>query len=163
MLKNYVLIGEVSLQCQIAQRAAQRLDVANEKNDHIEIWCSIQSILIAGGNVSKILWPVKNKQRGKELRETLQVEQDNILSKRKFRNHFEHYDERIETYFEDKNPSVYSDLAMNPSMRGPFNFSHRGYNSFNKTLVFRDEVFDLGALLKALEEVRGKCGHFVLT
>lgn len=69
--------------------------------DRVETWCSIQTILVAAGNVSKILWPnEKYKVRGEKLRQLLNVEKDNPLSNRKFRNHFEHYDERIEEYFQ---------------------------------------------------------------
>jgi hypothetical protein len=162
--QDSVFLNEIVLQSRIAQRAAERLRVANEEFDHIEIWCSIQSILIAGGNVSKVLWPQKKyKSRGERLRNLLNVHNNNVLSNRAFRNHFEHYDERIEDYFKNGRPAVYIDLAMNPSM-STFGFerNNRGYNSFNNTLVFRDEVLDLNAVLSALEEIRHNCKPFVL-
>lgn len=92
----------------------------------------------------------------------LKVEKDNPLSNRKFRNHFEHYDERIEEYFNDNAQGVYIDLAMNPSLRSgifadlPLN-THRGYNSFNNTIVFRNETLDLNELLKGLEDILNNC------
>ncbi|WP_211356936.1 hypothetical protein, partial [Phaeodactylibacter luteus] len=85
-----VLIDELALQASIAKRAAQRLKTACDNHDRIEIWSSIQSILVASGNVSKILWPTINyKTRGERLRQILSVEDDSILSNRRFRNHFE--------------------------------------------------------------------------
>jgi hypothetical protein len=59
-LQEMVFMGEIVLQSKIAQRAAERLQVANDNFDEVEVWGSIQSILIAAGNVSKILWPLRN-------------------------------------------------------------------------------------------------------
>lgn len=164
ILQEMIFMSEIVLQVKIAQRAAKRLQTTNETFDNIEVWCSIQSILIATGNVSKILWPQKKyKSRGEKLRKLLHVDNSNLLSNRKFRNHFEHYDERIEETFENQTPVVYRDLAMNPSMYlFENNSSHRGYNSFNNTLVFRGEILDLDAVLNALEEIIINCGKYVL-
>ena len=65
---------------------------------------------------SKILWPTKKqyKARGKHLRELLGVDDNNVLSDRTFRNHFEHYDERIEEWFENSNSAVYMDSRIEP-------------------------------------------------
>lgn len=169
ILQEMVFMSEIVLQSKIAERAAERLQATNEKHDNIEVWCSIQSILIAAGNVSKILWPQpKYISRGEKLRKLLNVDNSNPLSDRKFRNHFEHYDERIEVWFKNQPSSVYRDLAMNPSMSNS-NFeqittnNHRGYNSFNKTLIFRGESLDLKEVLHALEEIRLNCRGYVLT
>ena len=164
-LQEMVLMDELVWQAKIAQRAAKRLQTANDQFDHIEIWSSIQLILIAAGNVSKILWPARKKyqSRGEKLRERLKVEEDNLLSDRKFRNYFEHYDERIDDWFENQSSAVYTDLAMNPSMSGFGQMStNRGYNSIDNTLVFRGEVLDLNAVLNAVEEIRRNCGDYGL-
>lgn len=165
-LQEMILIGEIVLQSKIAQRAAERLRVTHDNFDHVETWCSIQSILVAAGNVSKILWPnEKYKIRGERLRQLLKVEKNNPLSSRKFRNHFEHYDERVEDWFENNSQGVYIDLAMNPSLRrGIFNDpplnTHRGYNSFNNSLVFRDETFYLDEVLTALDNILNNCKSY---
>jgi len=93
----------------------------------------------------------------------LNIEEGNPLANRKFRNHFEHYDERIEDWFENHSSVVYSDFAMNPSLRGSFSISdHRGYNLFNNTLVFRGEILNLNEISEALEEILRNCKPFVL-
>lgn len=161
-LQEMVFLSEIVLQTKIAKLAAQRLKSTN----HVEVWCSIQSILVASGNVSKILWPSnkENKCRGSELRKILNVDDNNVLSNRKFRNHFEHYDERIEDWFNKQSSAVYSDLALNPDLCGSMGHSYsRGYNSFNNTLVYRGEVLDLNDVLNALQEILYKCKPFALT
>ena len=164
-LQEMVFIGEIVLQSKIAQRAAERLQATHNNFDKVEVWCSIQSILVAAGNVSKILWPdQKHKIRGERLRQILKVGKSNLLSDRRFRNHFEHYDERIEDWFNNQSSAVYNDLAMNPSLRGTTaSRDHRGYNSFNNTLIFRGESLDLGEVLKALEEMLDNCKPYTLT
>lgn len=164
-IEDMVFLGEIVLQSKIARRAAERLEATQNNFDNVEVWCSIQSILVAAGNVSKILWPPdkKYKLRGERLRQMLKVQDDNVLSDRKFRNHFEHYDSRIEDWFSKQSQGVYIDLAMNPSFPGRNLNSHRGYNSFNNTLEFRGEILDLNDILKALELIFENCKPYTLT
>jgi len=167
-LQEMILIGEIVLQSKITKRAAQRLCATHECFDHVETWCSIQSILVSVGIISKILWPDKKyKQRGVELRQLLKVDASNPLSNRSFRNHFAHYDERVEQYFQYNGQGSYVDLAMNPHLNSglfgdPPMYTHRGYNAFNNTIVFRDETLDLNELLAALDTLLKNCKPYAL-
>lgn len=163
-LAEMALISEIVTQSKFAEMAADQLD---SSADSIEIWGSIQSILVATANVSKILWPTRERYmaRGKCLRELLGVDDNNLLSDRTFRNHFEHYDERIEDWFENNNSAVYMDSRINPAVPTPFSlpqFFHRSYNPISRTLTFRDNSIDLSAVLTALTEIRKKCRPFAL-
>ena len=163
-LAELVLIGEIVTQSKFAANAAGRLA---ESSDQIEVWGSIQSIMVAAGNVSKILWPVgkQYKERGKQLRDLIGIDVDNLLSDRTFRNHFEHYDERIEDWFDGNDSAVYTDQSIDPLERSPFGlprFAHRSYNPVSQVLRFRDESIDLAAVLAALAEIREKCRFLAL-
>ncbi len=161
-IQDMIYVDEIELQSSIIRRSVEHLQVANENFDHVGIWGSLQSILIASGNISKILWPNKKYQeRGERLRKMLKVEKNNPLNNRKFRNlFFEHYDEMVEEWFEIQSQGVYIDLAMNPSLGIDNHFVHRGYNSFNNTLVFRDEIFDLNEILEEIEKLSQSCKNF---
>lgn len=166
-LTESVFIGEIAMQANIALRAAERLLPMIDGSDQVEAWCSIQSILIAAGNVSKILWPSRDssKERGEILRHLLNADDFEMLSSRKFRNHFEHYDERIEDWFSKNNPSVYMDSRVDPfgSVWGDnFPECHRAYNPLKRLLFFRGESVNIEKLLEELEKVRDKCRDFVL-
>lgn len=161
-IQEMIFCGEIALQVKIARRANERLLATH---DNIEVWCSIQSILVAAGNISKILNPQerKYKLRGERLRQMLNVENDFVILDRKFRNSFfEHYDSRIEEWFEKNYTASYVDLAMNPSLFGSNFSTHRGYNSFNNTIVFRGEVLDLNVILKEMEMIIEKCKLYTL-
>lgn len=91
---------EVERQCKFAIIAVEDLSQALQIGDMDRIWYSIQAILVAAGNVSKLLWPPKPllPERGAELRASLSVDDDSPLEPRTFRNHFEHFDERLEQW-----------------------------------------------------------------
>lgn len=164
-LAEQVFLGEIMLQSKIALHASKRLPTNHDHFDWVEVWCTIQSILVAAGNVSKILWPQKKfTKRGERLRRILNIAENNLLSDRKFRNHFEHYDERIEAWFEENRSEVYRDLSINPTkpIFGNTNNQHRTYNTMTQILTFRGESIDLSEVLKALEEIRIKCSYFTL-
>jgi hypothetical protein len=166
-LAEMVFVFEIAQQAKIAIRASERLRAADDHFDNLEVWSSIQSILIAAANVSKILWPSRKSSvaRGEMLRALLKVDDQNLLSDRNFRNHFEHYDERIEDWFEKNRSAVYTDLSISPfkSIWGNDPSSHhRAYNPLTQTLTFRGEAVDLAALMNALDEIRLKCRGFVL-
>lgn len=70
------------------------------------IWRSINSILNAAANLSKLLWPVANRKhaadfpdRGELLRASLSIDENSPLKHRTVRNHFEHVDERLESWW----------------------------------------------------------------
>ena len=163
-LAEMVLISEIVSQVKFAEIAADQLTNTTES---VETWASIQSILVAAANVSKILWPPgkKSKTRGNHLRELLCVNKDNLLSDRTFRNHFEHYDERIEEWFESNKSAVYMDSRIDPFEPTPLSlpqFFHRSYNPTTKALSFRGEAIDLAAVLAELTKIREKCRFFAL-
>jgi len=163
-LAEQVFIGEIVLQSKLAEKAADQLA---KSSDSVEVWGSIQSILVAAANVSKILWPSRKqyKARGWQLRELLGVDDNNLLSSRTFRNHFEHYDERIEDWFNSNKSAVYMDSRIDPFEPTQFSlpqFYHRGFNPISGELFFRNESINLSAVLAALAEIREKCRFFTL-
>jgi hypothetical protein len=169
-LAEMVFIGEIVHQAKIAEWGAIHLESAHNAADPIEVWAAIQLILSAAGNVSKILWPSANKKnktskrRGIELRSLLGIESQNPLRDRRFRNHFEHYDARIEEWFSKNSSATYMDPVIDPfkPIWGKLTVRHRDYNPVTKVLTFRGESIDLGVVLNALGAIRHKCRGFAL-
>jgi hypothetical protein len=160
--EKHVFLGEIECQSQLAARAAERLVIRDGHFDSMEIWSAIQSILVAAGNVSKILWPSRRSsaQRGAMLREPLEIAEDNVLANRSFRNHFEHYDERLEDWLSRKTSAGYVDQLVGEKtgfMRGFPQSVHRAYDPSTQTLTYRDESMHLKPLLIALDEIRVRC------
>lgn len=153
-----IFLSEIIFQVEMAEHATNNLKENANHTGKFETWGYIQMILIAAGNVSKILWPGrdKNKARGSHLRKLLNIEDDHLIADRKFRDHFEHYDERVEIRTENRNGFI--DFVMNPSMHmfHRDNIS-RGYEVDSNTLVFQGETLDLNSVVEALIEIKGKC------
>jgi hypothetical protein len=85
------------------------------------IWYSLNAFLNAVANVSKLLWPRRDRKtatdfpnRGEELRESLGVPDDSSLKHRTVRNHFEHLDERYETWWLDSERHIIVSRIMGP-------------------------------------------------
>ncbi len=152
-------LTEIIFQADLVENANNRLKDSIDEFDRIGTWSAIQSILISSSNISKILWPQrKYAQRGEELRKMLKIDSKCVLKSRKFRNIFEHYDNFINDFFEDKDSYSYTDFVMNPSLQSfGLTSCHRGYNTFNNTLIIHGEILDLNEIIDVVNEVKLKC------
>lgn len=146
---------EVERQCRFAFIAFEDLSQAVRICDIDRIWYSIQAFLVAAGNISKLLWPVNPllPERGAELRASLSVSDDSPLEPRTFRNHFEHFDERLEQRatsserrnFVDSNvwpPSMIVGLKSQDFLRN--------FDTTNSAVTFHGDIYHLQPVLNVL-------------
>lgn len=105
LLDRYALVAftaEVRRQAAYADLAASDLEDAIERQDADRMWSSIHVLLIAIGNVSKLLWPSEEKPgqrpRGLIMRAVLNVPEDSPLKARQFRDIWEHYDRYLDRW-----------------------------------------------------------------
>lgn len=111
-----IYVHEIDTQCRFAQFALADLrmairglpslmqpSAAGDRTDRI--WCSVQALLVSGGNVSKYLWPGNRKKndqvmrRCEFLRNALKIPQDTATlfkSIANLRNDWEHLDDRFD-------------------------------------------------------------------
>ena len=91
-------LWEIEEQCRYALKAWRLIQSPHTDVD-TEPWYSIQAFLVATANISKFLWPIpKREARGKQLREFLSVQDDSPLKRRRVRDSFEHFDERLDSW-----------------------------------------------------------------
>ncbi|MGA2532107.1 MAG: hypothetical protein ABSG19_03625 [Candidatus Aminicenantales bacterium] len=118
----------------------------------------LQSLLIALGNISKILWPIKkkNENRGIELRSALNVKDDSPLKNRDLRNLFEHFDEKVDEWFGAAERQGFSDRNVG-SMEGVIIPSEKGrlrvFDPETWTLTCLGEEYKLGPVIQAAYEL----------
>jgi hypothetical protein len=117
---------EIVFQADMMDIAWRELQDAVISEDSLRTWHAIQSILTAGACISRILWPSgKGPRRDKdynqayretqaELRTRLNVEKSNPLNDRTVRNHFEHLDERLADWANQRIPA-FGDLDIVPA------------------------------------------------
>lgn len=134
-----------------------------KKGYNNRIFCNIQAFLVAVANISKILSPNKKyESRGEKLRKMLQIPINSPVLNRNFRNDFEHYDERIESWASSSKRKIISDMNiscgsfsaipnLDPTdcMRN-LNISR---DRENLTLTFHSASYDLTMTMHAVKEL----------
>lgn len=149
---------EVERQCRFALMAIQDLKQALQTYDMDRIWYSIQGFLVAAGNISKILWPPKarSRERGAELRASLSVGSDSPLEPRTFRNHFEHFDERLEQWVLSSERRNFVDSNVGPPgmIAGlePGDFL-RNFDTTSSAVTFRGDVYHIEPVGEAIRDL----------
>lgn len=154
----WVLEREVARQCRSALIAAEDLACALRKPDHDRVWYALQGLLIAAGNVSKLLWPSRERIpcRGELLRQILGVPDDSPLASRDFRDHFEHFDERLEDWILTSTRHGLVDANIGPpeviTWVDPQD-RHRHFDPTTWTAYFRGTPYKLQPVVEALREL----------
>ena len=160
-----IFTGEVSRQASFGILAFEDLMGAISARDATRIWYSVQSLLVAAGNVSKLLWPgERSVGRGKQLRDAIGVTETSSLKTRTFRNIFEHYDEKLEDWMtSSKRHNIVDSSVIGPgAIQGvdPGDFL-RNIDPNDWTLTFRGSRLEIRPLIEALREVRDKADAIV--
>ena len=152
-----IFSDEIKRQCEFSFIALKQMECGLQNKDVNLIWYSIQNFLVAIANISKILWPIpKYKGRGEELRKKLKISENSLIKSRKFRNHFEHFDERLEKWLKTTKHYNYVDSNIGDIklIKGiDVEDIHRNFNPNTMELIFRGEKYDLQAVKKEVEKI----------
>jgi hypothetical protein len=164
-IRDY-FVREVLRQAQFGLDAWGALQASIKRSaiDHVEIWASVQALLVAAGIASRLLWPTapKSQARGRALRQMLAVADDSPLVSRRIRDSFEHFDERLETWADEirrgPQPTVMGDSNVGPlaSIEGadPRHFlRHLDHTTW--TLYFRGGRYELIPVARELVRLVG--------
>jgi len=156
-----VFVREVERQGAFALRAFDQLERSLGSPDQEEIWFAVQGFLVAVGNISKLLWPTRERipGRGEALRETLDIPHDSLLSPRTFRNHFEHFDERLETWVENRGTSSLVDSNLLPPglITGlPEEAFLRNLDPTTLALTYRGDRYELREVAEAVRDLQSR-------
>ena len=91
-------------------------DQLNRQKHMERLWYSVQSFLVASGNISKLLFGSDTQSRNQRagLRQSLGIDDSSPLNDRGARNYFEHFDERLERWFNSSTRHNFVDLNVGP-------------------------------------------------
>jgi hypothetical protein len=156
-----LFVFELTRQCQFTVLAWEDMQRHMQNAEGDRFWYSVQNFLIATGNISKVLWPSdKSSQgRGAQLRQLFQVPATSPLEPRNFRNHFEHFDERLETWFSSVGSSQFVDSNIAPagSIVGPRPTAYlRNYDPTAQILSFRGDTYHFLTVVQAVTQLRAE-------
>jgi hypothetical protein len=106
------------------------------------VWFHLSSFLHHAAMISKFVAPIcKNEvalARGKKLREALGVHPESEVIPRDARDNIEHFDERMDKWVEDKNPTV---LEIVVSHREGYDFLRVADKRVKRLLIANELVF----------------------
>ena len=153
-------LRELKRQCDFVLLASQDLAASLKPRDADRVWYSLQALLVAGGNVSKILWPSatsgpKGQVRGDSLRDALGVQEGSPLRCRKLRNHLEHFDERLDDLLDGPCLVVDSNIGPANAIRAQ-GLSLRHYDPRLGVISFAGDSYELAPLLEAVGALRSR-------
>jgi hypothetical protein len=173
-----LFLDQIYSQCEFWDIAAKQTDVAlNTINlarenptiqpDVIGVFAAIQASLTAAANISKALWGMggkKNEER-KPLRVRLEIPEDSPLRPATMRDHFDHFDERLQRWYSaNTQPRSFMDLSIvSPgSISAPNltqNDKFRVLEPFSLTLTFWGDEVPLRQINSAIKKLLPKVAH----
>jgi hypothetical protein len=173
---DWMFLREILRQCRFAQlaatdinselaafqdsvrRAMQASDSARVANDMSRTWFAIQGLLGAVGNISRILWPPRSEFRGRglRLRQRLGITDGSSLALRDCRNYFEHFDERLDAWYQALGSRGFADSNIGPSSDfGGMDTTQylRNYATNTQTIWFGGDRYDLGPVMSEVDRL----------
>ena len=107
---------QIKFQCDCVLIAERELEDAIAQKDITAIFCAIQSLLGSAANISKALWGVRKTKNAlaarAPLRDSLQVSDASPLNPREMRNNYEHFDERLDKWWEQSKNHNFMDMGL---------------------------------------------------
>jgi hypothetical protein len=129
-------------------------------------WYSAEAFLKAAGNLSKVFWPPQprnsrklasiTKERGQHLRRILGISEESPLKNRALRDHFEHYDERIDEWFEGGKGDVIDSQLWERQHLAKRKGYFRNFDPEEWVLFFVGDELEIRPVIKAVEELQRK-------
>jgi hypothetical protein len=145
----------VADQCRFALSGVPAIERSLLIADHDALWVGCQQFVVGTANVSKALWGYggKLKDERRTLRESLNVADDSPIRATRLRNHFEHYDERIDRWWSKSTSRNHLDKMIGPPDRiaGLDDVDRfRVYDPATHRIIFWGEEFRVEPIVAAL-------------
>ncbi len=109
----------VADQCRFVLVSVPMINRAAAHGDHDQLWIGCQMFVVGAGNVSKALWGDGRHREAtapvrQPLRASLGVTDGSALHRVAMRNHFEHFDERLDRWWRESPTHNYLDCLIGP-------------------------------------------------
>ena len=166
-----IYLEELQTQCEWALAAVNGLNqclTGGGAESTANFFRFAAAVLQHAGLASKLLWPpgspvgFKNKRakaRAQHLRASLKIDEHHPLKNRSLRDHFEHYDERLDDWLANSPNHIFVNNVIGPRsvIGGNVVQDHEIIKLFNphtKELVFRGSAYNVQQIVDAVQDVR---------
>lgn len=168
-----IYLDQAKDECERAFSAISALNEEVSSNGHRDPFGPAQSLVHHAAAVSRIFWPPggrdkharqRAQRRGELLRKAIDIKEGHPVQARNLRDHFEHFDERLDDWAErSKNRNiVHTLLGPRSSITGNAvsdeDIIHH-YDPQTKIYAFRGEKFDIQQLADGLSDIYGRVGE----
>jgi len=149
---------QVADQCRGVLVATPPINAAVASGDQDTLWVSIQNLVTGSANISKALWGQGHRyaKARERLRASLDVQDDSPLSDVSMRNHFEHYDERLDHWWATSANRNHLDRLIGPPSAVAGFTDEEMFRVFDPTtsdLVFWGQRFNVQAVVTEVERI----------
>ena len=158
-----ISIREIWTQTHFAEISYSNIDPkAISGND--AVFSSIHSFLSHCAMISKMLAADDNGNPPKSIGSILGITNNSIIHQRRFRNHLEHFDERMQRWIgkfaTGANIGMYN-IGPKSAIQIPNMIFVSHYDPNNYTFTFIDEDFDLSALHEEVQKIKSIADNWV--
>ena len=148
-------IQEIRTQARFAEIAYSFID-PKVANGNDAVFSLIHSFLSHCAMVSKMLSAKDDGKPAKCIGDVLGISHTSLIHKRKFRNHLEHYDERLKKWIRrfaaGANIGAYN-IGLKSAIQLPNMIFVSHYDPGSKIFTFVDEDFDLNSLFEEVQRI----------
>jgi hypothetical protein len=161
MRKANIYLYELQTQIDYAKRAYKNYLKAKEKNDTLSIFYHAHHFVIHVSSIDKILDFKNNNFRQQIFKGILKLNNAQIKTSRRLRNHLEHFDERLDLWIKKHydRGCAFFDMNITTGAKGfPKGISLRSLDGDN--FCFYGETFNLSILYKQIKKIEIKVMAF---
>jgi hypothetical protein len=160
---------QIELQCEAIVAAAEELEAVLAEDGppwnqdwNSRVWIAVESMMGATARVSKALWGqrMNRAEQRQSLRKGLRVPDGSVFADVAMRDHFEHFDERLERWWSEEGRDRHADRQVLPEAEWPITDDSNLFRQFDPetwVLFFwgdrfnmREVVVEAKRLLEAL-------------
>jgi hypothetical protein len=158
LMKLRVFQRHVADQCRIVIVSVPQINEAVAARDQDSLWVACQMFVVGAGNISKALWGQAGKLtlEREPLRDSLGVTNTSPLRIVNMRNNFEHYDERIDTWWDTcPNHNILDRMIGSPDAVVGLSDTERFrvYDPTSGSIVFWGQQFELQPIATEVDRI----------
>jgi hypothetical protein len=161
LLHLRVFQRQVVDQCRLVLGSVPAINQGAATGDHDALWMACQMFVVGAGNLSKAFWGEgRGRQhiapRRQSLRDSLAVEDSSPLYSVGIRNHFEHYDERIDRWWAESSTHNHADRMIgSPDQLGGLTDIEmfRIYDPGTVSIVFWGQQYELQPIASEVDRI----------
>ena len=165
-----IYLEQAKEECDRSFAAIKELNAAIASKGETDPFGPAQALIHHAAAVSRMFWPPgsrdkharqRSQRRGEALRKAIGITKEHPVQNRALRDHFEHFDERLDDWAErSKNRNIVKHLVGPRNAIGGDAISDEDiihhYDPAEKVYAFRGEKFDVQLLASGLTDIYNK-------